>query len=64
MGEKILRNRNVCEMLNISPTTLWRWQKAGYFPKSKSLPCSSIRGWTESTVNSWIVLNFDETIGE
>lgn len=64
MREKVLRNKNVCEMLNISTTTLWRWQKAGYFPESRSLPCSSIKGWSESTVNAWITRNFDTTIGE
>lgn len=61
MRELLLRKQAVCETLNISLTTLWRWEKAGYFPKAKSIPGSSIKGWSETTVNNWIEDNFSYT---
>ena len=64
MRETFLRAKHVCERLNISETSLWRWRKAGFFPDPKSLPGSSIKGWAESTVNLWITENFTDQGGE
>ena len=60
MSERLLRASHVCDRLNISDTTLWRWRKAGYFPEPKRLPGSSIQGWTEITLNEWILRNFSD----
>ncbi|QEY13286.1 AlpA family transcriptional regulator [Cellvibrio sp. KY-YJ-3] len=64
MRETFLRTQQVCDRLNISATTLWRWRKAGHFPDAKSLPGSSIQGWAESTVDNWISQNFGVKGGE
>lgn len=60
MRETILRTKDVCQRLGISTTTLWRWKKRGDFPESKTIPGSSLQGWTESTVNGWIIENFSD----
>lgn len=58
MHEQILRAPQVCERLGISITTLWRWRKENLFPAPKNLPGSSIKGWSESTVDKWVIENF------
>ena len=58
MREKILRTQDVCDRLNISQTTLWRWRKAGEFPEPSRVQGSSLRGWPESLVDLWISKHF------
>jgi len=58
MRERVLRNKKVCEILDISETTLWRWRKAGYFPEPRGVPHSSIKGWAESTIDEWVMQNY------
>jgi predicted DNA-binding transcriptional regulator AlpA len=58
MRKTILRTQKVCEMLDISSTTLWRWRKAGQFPNPCRVHGSSFQGWSESVVNDWIYKNF------
>jgi len=59
MHEKILKVKDVCERLNISSTSLWRYRKAGVFPDPVSISGSpSLKGWTEKDVNKWIDDNF------
>ena len=58
MREIVLRTQEVCERLGISATTLWRWRKSGQFPEPNNISGSSLQGWSESTINKWIVKNF------
>lgn len=61
MHEILLNQSDVCKRLGgISPTTLWRWQQSGVFPAPKIVPGTSIRRWSESTVNEWIEKNFSD----
>lgn len=64
MEETILRINEVCERLGVSDTTLWRWRRAKSFPEPKSIPGSSVKGWTATTINEWILENFGEEQGE
>jgi len=58
MQNKILRAQQVCERLDISLPTLWRWRKARIFPDPVKIEGTSIQGWTESTVDDWIEKKF------
>lgn len=58
MNEKILKAKDICELLQISQTTLWRWRKAGQFPEPSRIPHTSYQGWHEKTVKQWFKANF------
>ena len=58
--EKILRIDEVCERLKISDTTLWRWRRSKAFPEPRSIQGSSVKGWSESTINEWIRKKFGD----
>lgn len=50
--DRIIRKPELLEMVGVSHPTVWRWEKAGKFPKRVSLgPNSS--GWLESEINQW-----------
>ena len=53
MEKVILRRKQVAEALGISVCTLWRWQKAGRFPRAVRLGCNSV-GFVRSEVEAWI----------
>jgi predicted DNA-binding transcriptional regulator AlpA len=61
--ETILRIDQVCDRLGVSDTTLWRWRRAKTFPEPKSVRGSSMKGWTASTINSWIAEHFGDERG-
>lgn len=58
MNERILKTKDVCELLQVSPTTLWRWRKSGQFPEPLSMAHSSYQGWREKTIGEWLDNNF------
>ncbi|SBT17712.1 Prophage CP4-57 regulatory protein (AlpA) [Marinomonas gallaica] len=60
MSEKVMRINEVCALLKISDTTLWRWRRAKSFPEPRSIPGSSVKGWTASAINGWIAENFGD----
>jgi prophage regulatory protein len=45
--------KEVCQMLGISPSTLDNWRKAGTFPQPLKLSEKTIR-WSEADVLDWI----------
>lgn len=49
---RILRKPEVLAIVNVSPTTLWRMEKVGRFPKRISLGPNSA-GWLNSEVEQW-----------
>lgn len=53
MQPKILRQKQVSEMVGLSRTTLWERERAGKFPKRIDLGGGRI-GWLESEVIEWI----------
>ncbi len=57
MKETIEKPEEVCKRLKISPTTLWRWRKAGVFPEPIRLGGTNLIGWPSSQVDEWIETN-------
>ena len=51
--EKILRSKQVEEMLGISRVTLWRWERAGLVPPKRKVG-PNVVGWFESEVMAWL----------
>ena len=49
----ILRQDTVCMRLGISGTTLFRWVRAGNFPKPIRLGPNTV-GWLEADVDAWL----------
>jgi len=62
-NERILRKKEVLSMLGISDPTLWRWERAGTFPKRLRLGGSAC-GWLLSEVETWIRERANERISE
>ena len=59
MPNKILRRREVCDRTGLSYTTIWRYERAGLFPRRVQLNpnvtgMNSAVGWLESEVAEWI----------
>ncbi len=50
---KILREKDVVEMIGVSPVTLWRWQKAGIFPQRIKVGPNVI-GWRSTVIEKFI----------
>ena len=51
--ERLLKEREVCEMVGISSSTLWRWVGAGLFPAQIRIGPRAVR-WRQSEVLAWI----------
>lgn len=50
---KILRLKQVLELVGVSRATLWRWEKREIFPKRVRISERSI-GYVDTEVNEWI----------
>lgn len=52
-GTDLLRPIEVSQLFGVSQMTLYRWEKAGSFPKRRALGASSV-GWLEGELFDWI----------
>lgn len=50
---KILRIKEISELLSLSKSTIWRLRREGNFPEPLQLGPRSV-GWYESDVMEWI----------
>ncbi|MCH8982274.1 AlpA family phage regulatory protein [candidate division KSB1 bacterium] len=50
---KILGPKEVKDMTNLSPVTIWRLEKAGKFPNRVNITEARV-GWVESEIESWL----------
>ena len=50
---RIIRIKELAELLDVSQMTLWRWQKAGTFPRALKLGANT-RGWSYNQVRAWL----------
>ena len=50
---KVLRVRAVCELLGVSRTTLWRWERAGQFVGRRQLG-PGVVGYIDDDVTTWL----------
>ena len=51
--EKIIRPKELSEMIGVSRTSLWRFERDGNFPKHINLGVRSI-GWRLSEIYIWM----------
>lgn len=52
---RMLKKKEVCRLLSISPATLDRWEAAGNFPKRVRLGNYRV-AWVEAEVLAWLEL--------
>jgi prophage regulatory protein len=50
---RIIREPETLAMVGVSPVTLWRWEKAGKFPKRLKIGPRAM-GWKLSDIENWI----------
>lgn len=50
---KIIRPNELTKLLGISKSTIWRFEKAGDFPKKINIGIKSV-GYLEEDINKWI----------
>jgi prophage regulatory protein len=50
---RIIRARELCQILDIARTTLWVWVKDGHFPKPQQFG-RNVVGWLEPVVMEWL----------
>ena len=50
---RIMRTREVVELLGLSRSTIWRMERNGQFPKHRSMGPRSV-GWLDTEVQEWI----------
>lgn len=51
--QRVLRVKQICELLNIPKPTLYRMMQNGEFPKPFKIGRRAT-GWTEVTIAAWI----------
>ena len=51
--DRFLREREVCEMVAVHRSTLWRWVNMGSFPAPIPIGPSAVR-WRLSVVQEWM----------
>jgi prophage regulatory protein len=50
---RIIRKKEVLDLVGLSDVSVWRWERAGKFPKRIQLGGNSV-GWLESEIQAWI----------
>lgn len=50
---KVLSLRQVQELIPVSPSTIWRWERSGRFPMRLHLGAGSV-AWVEQEVHDWL----------
>jgi prophage regulatory protein len=57
--EKLIRAKELCQLLSINKSTLWRWRQTQNFPKPIVLGANTV-AWKLSTIDAWIKERSDE----
>ncbi|MEQ9279510.1 MAG: AlpA family phage regulatory protein [Balneola sp.] len=50
---KIIRPKELADLLSVSTTTLWRMEKRGELPPRKRISTRAV-GWLESEIKVWL----------
>ena len=50
---KTIQVNNLCEMLSVSRSTLWRLEKMGELPPRRKITNRTV-GWLESEIEEWL----------
>lgn len=51
--ERMLKIKEVCQMVSLSRSTIWRLERAGNFPKHRYLSPGRV-GWKLTEIQNWI----------
>lgn len=51
-SSRIVRIKELCERLEVSRVTVWRWERKGLLPPSRRLG-PNVVGWLESEIEEW-----------
>ena len=51
----LIRQRELCTMMGVSRSTLFRWEKAGLFPPRLRIGPHTI-AWRKSDVDEWLAM--------
>jgi len=51
--EAIRKQAYILQLLDIHPSTLWRWIQAGNFPKPTKYGAKT-QGWRQSVIEKWL----------
>lgn len=51
-SSKIIRRKSLSQRLDVSETTIWRWEKQGVLPPKRKLG-PNVVGWLESEIDAW-----------
>lgn len=60
--KKIIRKKELLNMLGLSGPTIWRMEQAGKFPRRLRLGGNSC-GWLVSEIDEWIASRAEERTG-
>lgn len=50
---QVIRKKELLSLLKISDPSLWRWERAGKFPKRIQLGGASV-GWLQTEISAWV----------
>ena len=53
MNDRLLKAKEVMQIIGLSRTTIWRLEKGGTFPKRKQITKMKV-GWLKSEIMAWI----------
>ena len=53
LKERLMKEREVCELLGISKSTLWRWVAVKRFPAPVRIGPRAVR-WRQSEILAWM----------
>jgi prophage regulatory protein len=55
---RLLKKREVTILVGVDPVTLWRWIRAGKFPKPRTIGATNDKDgtlrWLETDIQEWI----------
>jgi len=52
---RILKLKEVCSIVGLKPSTIYKLMSSGNFPKQIKLTAKSV-GWANSEINHWVTL--------
>lgn len=52
-GYALIRQRDLCALLNVSRSTLFRWERSGHFPRRMKLGPRRV-AWRTSDIEAWL----------
>ena len=57
---RILKLKEVCSIVGLKPSTIYKLMSSGGFPKQIKLTAKSV-GWANNEINHWVTLKIGNT---